>query len=362
MARLLSLRARRIRTAIVVLLVAVSTAGGLLAMAYSVGRGVAPELRFLREQKPLADGAAICACQIDYALHSHEVNDVVFIGDSAGHDGIDPILFEKVSRHRAYNLCSERGLGPMGYLITIKAYLLNHPRPQVVVLCITPICFEADARTFGGDLPEQFATHYSPEVGLTTAPERVAYFARCGALSFVQSSRSDARDLPLEFLPSETYTTLRRRLSESRGFSRLDGQHGPPGALDRRGEPVRVHAEWNYGVRRIAELCQSQNVPLFIRFAPLAEDDRGLREWGPLLDWCETIQHDYPSVTVVNPAMQFFDRALLWDSLHLNAEGAAHFTERLGRYLRAGSPSSRFTRPTYNGSTAKESASDPRQP
>ncbi len=41
-------------------------------------------------------------------LRSNEINDVIFLGDSTCHDGIDPVLFERnLSQLRAYNLGSQ---------------------------------------------------------------------------------------------------------------------------------------------------------------------------------------------------------------------------------------------------------------
>jgi hypothetical protein len=59
------------------------------------------------------------------------MNVAVFLGDSAC-VSIDP----KKLPFAAYNLGTQRGVGPSGFLITAEAYLHGHPKPRAVVLAV----------------------------------------------------------------------------------------------------------------------------------------------------------------------------------------------------------------------------------
>jgi hypothetical protein len=310
----------------------------LSAFCYRTGRAVDTESRFFDPGRAPDFDEALCACKIEYALHSREANDVVFIGDSSGCDGVDPITFERASGHRAYNLCSEARLGPVGYLATLEAYLRNHPRPKGVVLCVTPITFEWPLGFMGEDIANHFIAHYGHEVGMFSARQDVAYFAQFGAASWLSARRTDdVRDLPLTSLETETYRSFQRRVLESRGWCKLPEAQGAPAfVIDHPGSPICIAADWDSGVRRIRAACAARGVVLFVRFMPLESNLKSIRDFGPLIDWARRFESEQgPGVVVVtNPTLLWYDHKLVWDSLHLNAAGAAKFSEDFGLDLR----------------------------
>src|SRR5580704_14968433 len=96
------------------LLSAGATCLGVSALSYAVGRGLDPEMAFLDPRRAPTGNEATIAQAIGYGLRSHEMNVAVFIGDSACCFGIDP----KRLPFPAYNLGTQRGVGPSGFLIT----------------------------------------------------------------------------------------------------------------------------------------------------------------------------------------------------------------------------------------------------
>src|SRR5271163_608137 len=83
---------------------ALVTLGVVASISYWVGRRTEPALRFLEPRRPPTIDEAAIAHPIEYALGSHEANDVVFLGDSTCRTGIDP---RRLSGFRAYNLGSQ---------------------------------------------------------------------------------------------------------------------------------------------------------------------------------------------------------------------------------------------------------------
>jgi hypothetical protein len=302
------------------------------AVAYCIGAGVNRELRFFqRGERPTAD-EAIAVCPIEYALGTSDKNDVIFLGDSTCHTGVDPRIFERMTGLVAYNLGSLRGVGATGFIIKLKAYLLHHAKPRAVVLCVSPTCFEDEAARIGGPLPKAFAANYGPEVAEVVPPlERVSYFCKRGVRSVWQPDfvdrlqGQDVRDVPLKGIKQEeTYHTLQRKTLDSRGFFGLPGSHGPPKGIGGGGDVV-IRDEWREGAQRIAQICEEAGVTLVIEFAPVSADVARARNFRPLETLAGELGSTYPHTSAVRPIVRTYDPSLMWDALHLNAAGVEKF-------------------------------------
>ncbi len=286
----------------------------LASACYAMGRRLPPADRFFDpRESPTVDDAGL-AIAADYALSSADVNDVVFVGDSACHDGIDPARLP----FRSFNLGTQQGAGPIGTLILLRLYLAHHKVPRMVVLCASPFCFEAPPGATGH--PERFVANYGPEVaGLVSPLEAAAYFARRGALDFGKPS-GDFRSLPLVGFERHTFRSLASEMESSRGFFALPGDHGVDRPIDMPGPSERVNPDWDTGIRSIVETCRTAGVPLLIRFAPIRESERSARDWSQLDRWASSL-----SVAVANPTVVAYPSAQMFDAIHLNSAGVKKF-------------------------------------
>src|SRR5262249_40039011 len=148
------------------------------------------ELRFLLTGIAPDIDEASALCPVEYALRTKDANDVVFLGDSTCRTGVDPARFERLTGLTGYNLGSLRGIGAAGFVITAKAYLLHHPKPRALVLCVTPTCFEIESGTLGGPLSKQFVSNYGPEVAEgVPLIDRVAYFSKRGVWAVLPKAK-----------------------------------------------------------------------------------------------------------------------------------------------------------------------------
>ncbi|HET6323675.1 MAG TPA: hypothetical protein VFG04_03160 [Planctomycetaceae bacterium] len=323
----------RVPLAIVVLVCTTLAIAILASVSYCFGRARHGELHFFVWWAPPTIDEASAVCPVEYALRTEDKHDVIFVGDSACRTGFDPARFERLTGLNAFSLASLRGIGAFGFLITAKAYLIHHPKPAGVVLCVTPICFEADPALVGGTLSERFTANYGPEVAeVVPFVDRVVYFSKRGAWSaFPQGLAThsnlhgqDVRDLPLSGYKAETYHTLQQKMQESRGFFPLPGSHGPPRGVDvPTGKLVRP--DWDQGIRRLAEICGAADVALLIQFAPVASEVAKARDFGPLEAWSHELEATYPRTTVARPIVNVYDAACMWDCIHLNAAGVEKF-------------------------------------
>jgi hypothetical protein len=326
------------------------TMGALSAASYCVGRNIDFELRFLEPRRPPTFDEATIAYPIEYALRSNEKNDVIFLGDSTCRFGVDPVCFEHLSGLRGYNLGSVGGyLGPMGFLLTAKAYLLKHPPPQIVVLCMTPFGFQIGTAEMARrkiSMPARFAANFGPEVpGVIPLKESLVYFIKRGSVAAGRATWSlsaggdpDVRDLPITE-SKETYRTFQRKLRESRGHwvppevhgKKSEGAHDDPSWP---GEPIKVDADWDCGVRDLAETCRSRGILLLIRFTPVSAA-LSQKDYTRIERWAQVLQQSCHHVTVGCPTLLWYDPKLCWDGNHLNAAGAATFTSLLAKEVRA---------------------------
>jgi hypothetical protein len=341
------LRSHRIASAVLVLALGAGTLCVLSAVGYCVGTNTESELRFFEPRRAPTSDEAIIACPIEYALQSNEKNDVIFVGDSTCHSGIDAAYFERLSGLRTYNLGSQGRLGPMGFLITAKAYLSRHPPPQIVALCMSPVAFEHGAAEFsdkmGSTMLERFEANYGPEVpGLIPQGESLRYFIKRGSVEAWTAASSsftrrdqDIRDVPISGVGSTTYRMYQRLMRESRGYLPLTGSHGKRLELESLGEPVKIDPEWDRNVRLLAESCESMGIPLLIRFSPMPNDLSHAKDFSPIERWAQDLQRSYRHVIVGLPTLLWYDPELCWDHIHLNSRGVAVYMALLAKDARA---------------------------
>jgi hypothetical protein len=292
----------------------------LVAISYDLGRRLDPSTRFFDpRQRPTVDDAGL-AIVAEYALRPDDNNAVVFIGDSACHDGINPLALGV----RSFNLGTQQGAGPTGMLVLLKCYLSRHPAPRLICLCASPLCFEQSTGATGH--PERFIANYGPEVeGIVSPFAGAAYFTQRGFVSLFEHRDAELWDRPLLGLETETYRSLKSRMEASRGFFSLPGEHGFSRPIDVPGPESIVHFEWDSGVKAIIEACAAAELPLLFRFAPVAADLQNARDFSQLDAWCRELKSSYPNVRIARPVLLPYDRQFMWDPIHLNAAGVEKF-------------------------------------
>ncbi|HEV3304303.1 MAG TPA: hypothetical protein VG055_31930 [Planctomycetaceae bacterium] len=253
----------------------------------------------------------------------------MFIGDSTCVSGIDP----KKLPFAAYNLGTQRGVGPSGFLITAEAYLHGHPKPRAVVLAVTPFCVETDPTSLGsGAYSGRLESAYGPELGCSPLAS-AGFMAKRGTVSLFAGA--DVRDLPLLGHERETYRTREQEARASRGFFCLPGTHGKGQGVPLERPERPVHADWDRGIEDMAKACAEDGVVLLIRFMPIAADVSNARDWTGLEGWARDLESTHANVRVPCPIILPYDQSLMWDSIHINAAGVGKFMPSLARDVQA---------------------------
>jgi hypothetical protein len=296
-----------------------------------------PDVRFFDPRRPPTRDEGWLASMMGYALSSSEKNDVVFLGDSACRAGIDPLAFERLTRLRGYNLGIVGDLGPDVRVELARAYLSTHPLPQLMVLCVSPVGMERDVPPQWRELRDRCLECYGSE--LKQLPLKLGYWIREGTLIHWESrfpdvlrKQTDIRDDVFTGVDeTETYRAYDHSLRSGRGFMPLWGNKYAT-RLNRKQNVVRVDPVWAPGVRRLAETCRLADLTLLIRLIPIPAEGSETLDVSQVERWLQEVAQSFPNVIVADkPRVLRYGHDLMWDGTHINAEGAAKFTESLAR-------------------------------
>jgi hypothetical protein len=343
-------RLRGLGATFVVLGTAAATLLAVTATALCCATAAPPELRFFDPRRPPTIDEAWAVSVMDYALSSDEKNDVVFLGDSACRSAAEPVQFERLTRLHAYNLgVLFGGLGPDVLQQVVRSYLLRHPRPQLLVLCPSPVCFERDVPKSYLRIRDRFLSCYrfeNPDLrsleGILNYITSTSYMLQQGTLlawhdvsSSLTRQHHDVRDDPLTGETTQTYRSREQLTRRSRGFYRLSGS-GHITSLDRPGGVVGVRSDWDRGIRQLAESCQDAHVPLMIRLAPISAEASKNLNFSSVESWLADLKSTYPHLIVSGDHDPLRYRTeQCFDSIHLNLDGAGKFTAQLAQEVRA---------------------------
>src|SRR5580704_225129 len=297
-----------------------------------------PDVRFFDPRRPPTRDEGWLASMMGYALSSSEKNEVIFLGDSACRAAIDPAAFEKLTQLHGYNLGIVGDLGPDVRLELARSYLSTHPRPRLVVLCVSPVGMERDVPPHWRELRDRCLDCYGAEPQQQSA--RLAYWIREGTLINWESQfpsplrkNSDIRDdvFTGRDETTESYRIYDKSLRTGRGFMPLWGNKYAT-RLNRNQNVVLVDPVWSAGVRRLAETCRRAGVPLMIRLIPIPAEGSENLDVSQIERWPQDVAQSFPNVIIAdNPRVLRYGRELMWDGTHINAGGAAKFTERLAQ-------------------------------
>lgn len=306
-------------------------------------RGAPPALRFFDPRRSPTFDETCLVSAIDYAISSDERNDVIFLGDSVCRTGLDPLQFERLTQLHAYNLGIVGDLGPGVMLNIAQAYLARHPKPRLLVLCVSPVGLERDIPWYWVKLRDHFVNCYgfdtddlrAQAAGTGYTIRQGTVFAWDSAKPAVSGPREDVRDKSLIGMEQVTYREYENLTRRKRGHFELPGR-GPDKNLDRPGGLVTVHDTWDAGVRRLAQTCEAAGVPLMIRFGPVSAASTKNLKFERVEHWVHELQTSYPHLIARNDqAIVRFPPELCWDYSHPNPQGATHFTRQVATEVRS---------------------------
>ncbi len=334
-----------IKVSLFVMSMVIATFGIIIPVFAYVATQTETDLRFLEPGRAPTFDEAIIALPIEYALHSTEYNDVIVLGDGTGHYCFNPKHFEELSGLKAYNLSQMGKAGPMGFYLVASAYLRHHPKPKAIFLCLSPFAFQVGAKQTGGLLASRFLANYGPEApGTIPSYKSMGFFTQRGTTQSWRTVQlalgyplADPRDLPMSSKrkSNESYHEFQRRLAEGRGYWVPVELRGPVWNIRPSwpAQPAKVNGEWDDAVKKLADLCEKYQVPLFLRLTPIRKDYKDAEDYSEVVTWMSALR-DYHHICVVDPILEFWDSDWHWDAIHLNGSGAKRFSSALYQQLK----------------------------
>ncbi len=330
----------RVRASAIPVVVAAVTISLLGAASFTIGRFAVPaDACFLAaDRAPTFDEASV-SYWANYAFDSREACDVAFIGDSACRHGIDHVALQRMTGLTSYGMGMPANSGASSYAVLTEAYLGNHPRPKLYVLCLSIHAFEYVDNPITNPLAARFAETYAARLE-TTGLARPAYVSQLGSRHAWARlmGQADVRDMPLTGNDSTTYKALEDATRDLRGYMPLIGRNAkerssePSHDIKDAPSPVTVCADWEVAMGRIVAACEKAGVKLLIRLCPSQVPRRDCSE---MTNWLATIERDHPHVWIARPAVLWYEPELMWDAMHLNTAGVAKFMPIVAKDVQA---------------------------
>ena len=325
---------QRIGSAALVLATVALTVVASAGEAYRVGSFVKaddPGLGFFANvwSPPSVDDACLSYVG-EYAVRNSDPNDVLFLGDSACRFDVDSVAFSRATGLSSYNLgtFAEPAVLP----VIAKTYLSKHPPPRAIYLLVATYSLGHAAELRVGTAPWRFSKTYG-QANSANKQADFAYYTRRGVREILhdlatlgKQQRPDFRSLPLRGMASETYWTLQHNVQQARGHWGLPGEHSPRARPEAtHGDAVYMSADWSAAIEAAIASSEECQIPLVLRISPISADMKGVFDFSPLEQRLRELSVRHPKLIVCQPTIDFYERPLCWDTIHLNAAGIARF-------------------------------------
>jgi hypothetical protein len=263
--------------------------------------------------------------QMDYASQSHEANDVIFIGDSTTTVGIAPVLFERRTGFRAYNLGLPGIAGIDSSLRVLELYLGSHPAPQLLVYSPHPKDFGLDAPNWA-DIRPRIAWSFGTWSG---APPFVSdftptYYVREGIRIAAGAMRGGE-----DHYFGNHVRDWKALVFAQRGYFVSPGVL--PGAAMSRPATIKkfVVSPWYAKhLHALARLTRDRGIKLMIEPSPVLLRDHQ-EDAGELFTWLHDFRKTYPHLQIASTALRPYDASRFGEEMHMNLAGANAFTTHL---------------------------------
>jgi hypothetical protein len=332
----------RIAPTLTVLGVTAVAALALLPPMYAVGKRHDDERVFLRNYRAPNEFEAFASYPMNYATLSQEDNDVIFVGDSGLRCGVRTTEFERETGLKGYNLGNQGLIGIVGQTQIINSYLVHHPKPRLIVVCILPSeLTPGDLKYWPQeerDVRSRFLWCYGPGTEDMRPHNSFLYHTQVGfkyTYGLLVGGFDRFANEPVPCRGGETYRTLQDVVTKERGYweppARRKAFTAARGQATGR-DPFRVSDEFMKDFSKLLRLLADHGIPVLIRFAPWLYSTS---DYSPTIRaWAEELESKNPQVVVARPEVLVYHPSLFHDAGHLNGEGADEFTRLVSEEVR----------------------------
>lgn len=318
---------RRILPPLVVIASLGATCAILFAAMELVTSHYDAERAFLKNDRPPTAFEVAPAISMEYAARSRETNDVIFFGDSTCSESMQAVRFQQHTGLKAYTIGSMGVLGIRGFALEAQVYLLNHPPPRLMVLCVYPTELILPPSHWGvkqDDVRDRFFRAYGNGVISRSPLETIrqgiliTWGNLNGGLDWAKNATmAESRD---------SYNDVSRQVAAGRGYMEFPKTDHPNLSPDQQPTLTGISEEARDGIETVARLTGERGIKFMIRLTPVWAGDQPDME-GEKFDWISGLETKYPNLTVSRPLIVSFDRSRMGDRFHCNGKGAREFTD-----------------------------------
>lgn len=281
--------------------------------------------------------------------------DVLVLGDSRAHQGIDPEIIEKMISENTGNPTSVYNLGTPGmqapfYYFILKKYLENHPPPKTVVLNISYYLL-------GGMqwFEDVYLAYYRPSLGEVYDLYRSGLLPLSGAFGWyfgtripsLRASSGRFRSIMHLLWNGDRKREVGMKVDEVRQVSEREKFGGYLARHEVIGEDTKFsisdsqklhvgYSVFETYFKRFAALAKERGIQVVIFQFPWPkwyQDQESFRNtYGFYQDYIESLFAGFENVTMVDND-HFYENRYFSDPLHLNHEGAGVLSRDIAKRL-----------------------------
>lgn len=290
-------------------------------------------------------GYALVAHKWRLAQNLPPESTVVFLGDSSGGSGLDPLAFQEATGFSATNLCTIGNMGTLGDVWFLQNLVAHGTKPKMVLVmhtldawgrspAIDVLAQIPESPGFWNRLCPPLRPGFSDTIAMLSA-RYVPIYSQIVSFrqGFVEAAKSGhlLPDSGLAVITKEGFDPITQSNPEFVQME-IEGEHLP--AL--RSNSLGIQPSNEIEMQALMQVCATENIRLVFCHGPVAQDlattPEFQRHYASWLARMRSLTVGYPSVTVV-PDLFAFPSDQMQNADHVTAPTAKEFTRKISLSL-----------------------------
>ncbi len=257
--------------------------------------------------------------------------DLIFIGASRTIFQVYPKIIDSICGLNSYN-AGITGARVSDFELILKGYLVNHPKPKIVVFNIDLISFgrRHEIRQY----PEYyfFLNNKAVEDALSKNGYH-PYLVKLLPFSMILDLDDFVKETALRLLKGKGELAISKGLASDKGFIPLDGI--TPYSL--MPERLDMYDESIQNLQEIIDLCKSKQIGVIFTYSPEYNfiSRKMVSNYDTIMNRIADISQKNNIVFLRDDSLAFCkNKDLFWNDNHLNKKGAMIYSESLGNQIK----------------------------
>lgn len=315
-----------------VLVIVLALSGSLYSLGYFTLNDLSSGSRFLPRHRVPWYAESVIYYHMDYAINSHEYNDVVFLGSSAAQAGLATRSFEEQTDLSAYNFGTVINLGADGQLEMFKSYLKHHPAPRLLVYLAFPRDL-VDDKIKDAELRSRFSRAYGIDLGSESpqppfSPQQYYGEGFWTLYGLIKGGFNHPYDAPRT--PRPSHRELGPALAREKGWQAYPQSQTLDLSYLEEMEAFTVSNWYQQGIKEMAQFARDEGIDFMVYVMPVPQSNNVVDD-NPMVSWANRFEASFPGTEVVGLPIRLYERSRWGNAFHLNRSGAEALTSEVGR-------------------------------